>query len=330
MLGFRLLHQLADETLEAAVSGQTEHIVNAIGFAPLHDRLAAKTRVSTNNDARLRPMLAYLSNNPAQFLHTARRPVLVRWTQSRTQQMLAAEDVQRQIAVAAVVAVKEAPFLLTVQRIVGGIQIQPDFFRGPRVRFDKQIDQQPVDTLSVGHDPLVTTPRSRFRTAQLQSIERARTRQRIPLVTRTCSALSRQIAFTHHQRQQTVAPQRVVIVQILIPQRHTIHPLRDQAAHIMFDQFRISIIDKTPRQPIHQSQPNINLSQQHSAAVRADPAPITSAHHLASSQGVKLKLFGDTLCRHRPLISVASKVLFALTLSTRSRPISIPAVRFPG
>ena len=40
--------------------------------------------------------------------------------------MTAAEDVWRQIAVAAVVTMEEAPFLVTVQRVIGGVQIQDD------------------------------------------------------------------------------------------------------------------------------------------------------------------------------------------------------------
>ena len=38
--------------------------------------------------------------------------------------MIAAEHVQRQIAVAVVVPVKEPAFLLAVQRIVGGVKVQ--------------------------------------------------------------------------------------------------------------------------------------------------------------------------------------------------------------
>jgi hypothetical protein len=40
--------------------------------------------------------------------------------------MLATEDVQRQVAVATVVAVEEPPLLLAVQRVVRRIQIQND------------------------------------------------------------------------------------------------------------------------------------------------------------------------------------------------------------
>ena len=38
--------------------------------------------------------------------------------------MTATEDIERQIAVAVVVAVKKAPLLMPVQRVVGGVQIE--------------------------------------------------------------------------------------------------------------------------------------------------------------------------------------------------------------
>ena len=44
--------------------------------------------------------------------------------------MAAAEDIERQIAIAVVVAVEEAAFLMAMQRIVGGIEIEDDLRGG--------------------------------------------------------------------------------------------------------------------------------------------------------------------------------------------------------
>ena len=44
--------------------------------------------------------------------------------------MPAAEHVQRQVAVAVIVAVEEAPFLVAVERIIGGVEIEDDPLRG--------------------------------------------------------------------------------------------------------------------------------------------------------------------------------------------------------
>ena len=61
------------------------------------------------------------------------------------QQVTSAEHVERQIAVAVVIAVEEPPFLLAVQRIIGRIEIKNDLLRRSRVRLQEHIDQQSLD-----------------------------------------------------------------------------------------------------------------------------------------------------------------------------------------
>lgn len=60
------------------------------------------------------------------------------------QQVPAAEDVQRQVAVTAV-AMEETPFLLAVQRVVGGVQIEDDLVRCLLVRLDEARDEQRLE-----------------------------------------------------------------------------------------------------------------------------------------------------------------------------------------
>ena len=57
------------------------------------------------------------------------RRVDLRRPQVGDQQLLAAEDVQRQEAVVVVIAVEEPPFLLAVHQIVGGVEVEHQFFR---------------------------------------------------------------------------------------------------------------------------------------------------------------------------------------------------------
>ena len=58
------------------------------------------------------------------------------------QQMPPAEHVERQVAVAVVVAVEEPALLLAVHRIVGRIEIEDDLLRRPLVRLQEQVDEQ--------------------------------------------------------------------------------------------------------------------------------------------------------------------------------------------
>jgi hypothetical protein len=65
-------------------------------------------------------------HDTCQLLACARAGVDVGLPQLGYQQVPAVEDVKRQIAVAAVVAVEEASLLVSVQRIVGGIEVEDD------------------------------------------------------------------------------------------------------------------------------------------------------------------------------------------------------------
>ena len=69
---------------------------------------------------------ADLADDARDLLDRAGRGVDVRAPQLGRQQMAAAEDVERQVAVAVVIAVEEPAFLVAVQRIVGGIEIEDD------------------------------------------------------------------------------------------------------------------------------------------------------------------------------------------------------------
>ena len=69
--------------------------------------------------------------------------------------MRAAEDVERHITVVAVIAVEEAPLLTAVQRVVGGVEVQPDLPRRFGVRLHEHVHQQAVHRLGVRGDTLV-------------------------------------------------------------------------------------------------------------------------------------------------------------------------------
>ena len=59
--------------------------------------------------------------------------------------MPAAEYIERQVAVAVIVAVKEAAFLIAVQRVIGCVQIEHDLARRSLMRVEKQVHEQPLD-----------------------------------------------------------------------------------------------------------------------------------------------------------------------------------------
>ncbi len=59
---------------------------------------------------------------------------------------------------------EEPPFLISVQRVIGGIEIKDDLLWRLVVRIQEQIDKQPLDRRGIGADPGIARG---FRLAQL-------------------------------------------------------------------------------------------------------------------------------------------------------------------
>jgi hypothetical protein len=115
------IHFGLQDLLQPLVAGQAEDVVDACGLAPRHQRVPREAGVGTQDDPHRRPAPTDLGRDTLHLLQRSRRPVDVRGAQPRRQQEVVAEDVQRQVAVAAVVPVEEAPLLLAVQRVVGRV-----------------------------------------------------------------------------------------------------------------------------------------------------------------------------------------------------------------
>ena len=107
------------------------------------------------------------------------------------QQLLAAEHVERQKAVVVVVAMEKAPFLATMHRHVGGVEIEDELLRWCAKGRDKLLDQHPVE----GH-------RGGTIGSMLESAQGRRTRQRRDAIDR---GLQRQ-----------VVPQLAMVVEIFV------------------------------------------------------------------------------------------------------------------
>src|SRR5437763_17062700 len=97
------------------------------------------------SDAYLRPALADAGDDPRHLLDAAGTGVDVGRAQFGGQQMPAAEHIERQIAVVVVIAVEETLFLMPVQRVVGGVEIESDLRRRSQMGIEKQVDKQPLD-----------------------------------------------------------------------------------------------------------------------------------------------------------------------------------------
>jgi hypothetical protein len=133
---------------QARVAGQAEEVVDPMSLAPGHQRLAGEARVGAQDDLHFRPAGAGLRNDPFDLLDGAGAGVDVRPPELGGQQLIAAEDVKRQIAVTAIVAVKEAPFLAAVQRIVGRVQVEDDLLGRHGMSVEEQVDRRSIKPAS--------------------------------------------------------------------------------------------------------------------------------------------------------------------------------------
>ena len=165
-----------------------------------------------------------LGNDAAHFFHTTRSRIPVGRTQPRTQQLVACEDIQRQVAVAVVVAVPphgrrpvrgdpgEEPLrLMAVERDVGGVQVEHDLGGRRVVRLDEKIRQQPVQGFGRVRDLVIAAAAA----GQFQPVQRALAGQRLI-----------QFPLAAEQPQQRIVAQLLVIVEVFIAQRQPIDALR--------------------------------------------------------------------------------------------------------
>jgi len=209
---------LADRRDKTAVSGKAEDVVHTALFAPGHQRVARKARIGAQHDANIRPALTNLGDDTGHFLQRAGRAINVGRPQLRRQKLIAAEDVERQVAIAIVIAVEETALLVAVQRIVGGIQIENDLLGRFPERFQEQFDEECFDPASFVADLVVAC---RFGLAQFQPVERRLARHR-----RTILATGAKLAGQN--RHHRIVAQFVVVVEVLVAQRNPEHTLAHQ------------------------------------------------------------------------------------------------------
>lgn len=236
--------------LEPAVARQAEHIMDAIALAPRHQAVTGEAGIGPQDNANLRPGGADLDDDAHDLAERASRAVDVGTPQLGRQQMAATEDVQRQIAVAAIVAVEEPALLLAVQRVVRGVAIE-DAARSP-------------DRRTVIADLVIAR---RLRPAQLQPVQRTLARQRRARRP-PCLELAAQ------RRQHRIVAKLVVVDQVLVAQRNPIDPLTNQRRDLVLDLPRLTVVVKALCKPINQPDRPRCPTQQQTSRVRRQPTAV--------------------------------------------------------
>ena len=225
---------------------------------------------------------------------------------------------------------EESTFLVTVHRVIGRIEVEPDLPRRPAMRLHKQLDQQLIEFLGARDDAFVATARRFPGFTQLQAVQGARTGQGVASVALSHPLVPRHVRFAHQHREQRIIAQRIMVIEVFVSQGNRVDALGHQFIDAMFNARAIAVIHKTPRHPRRHPDTEAYLAKQHSSAVGADATAIKSTRHRAASQGVKLKLFDSTLCLQGCFLFDWHKRLIAQTLCHEEQLFSTPSVIFPG
>ena len=180
------------------------------------------------------------------------------------EQVPAAEHVQRQIAVAVIVAVEEAALLVAVQRIIGGVEIEDDPLGRRLVRLEEQRDEQGLDGSPIMPDLMITRGAG---WRMLEPVQRAFAGQR-------GAGLAPGGELAGKGRQDRIVPQLIVIDQVFVAERDAEHPLRHHGLDRVLDLGLGAPIGKAGSEPLQQPDGPIRRPEQQRTGVRGDPAAI--------------------------------------------------------
>ena len=205
--------------------------------------------------------------------------------------MPAAEDIQRQIAIAVVIAVEEPAFLMPVQWVIGGIEIERDLRRGFGVGIEEQIDEQGLDGGCIGGNPGIA---GWLGAAEFKPVQCAFAGQRGAVLAR-----GRQLA--RQGRQHRVVAELVMVVEVFVAEREADNPLHHQRLDRMLGVGGMAVVAEAGRQATSQAKHPVRRSQQQGASVTGDGATIKGCNDRTPVSTCKLKSFQATLCRHRGL-----------------------------
>ena len=112
------------------------------------------------------------------------------------------------------------------------------------------------------------------------------------------AALPGQVRLVQRQRQQAVVAQPVVIVDVLIAQRQSEHPLPKQAPQRVLHTRRIAVVNEAGCQPPSDLECLVGSSQQHGTAIGREAPAVELGNHVTASQARQRERIRSTLCRH--------------------------------
>ena len=215
----------------------------------------------------------------------------VRAPQFGRQQVIAAEHVERQVTVAIIISVEEAPLLASVDRIVGCVQVERDAGWRLGMSVLEQIDEGVLDGVGIVGDLMVAIVAGR---CVLQPVQRALAGER---------GAGGPACFQppQHRAEHRVVAQIVVVDHILVPERDTEDPLADQGRHVVHHPLCRPTVDEAGGKALDQIDRLVRRAQKQGPGIRTDRTAAEIRNHIAPIKACKQHRFRVTLCRHRGL-----------------------------
>lgn len=262
-----------------------------------------KAEIGAQDDAHCAPRLADLGHDPLDLFDRSLAGVDIGASQLCRQKVPAAEDVERQIAVAAIIAVEEPSFLVAMQRIIGGVEIEHDLARRLVVGFHEQLDEQGFNRILVVADLMIA--RRLPDTAMLQPVQRR-------FAGKHCTVFPLRRQALRQKCEHRVVAQRVVVIDVLVTECDRYDALPDQGgASAVNRAVRIASIDKARGHAIEQANGLVGMAQQKHAGVRGDGTAVETGDNFVAVKAFKfalseISLFASALFREsvKPLLQL--------------------------
>jgi len=121
---------------------------------------------------------------------------------------------------------------------------------------------------------------------KFKSIQCRSAGQRLALILGSAPA-SKRILFTDSHGKERIEPQKIMIIEILVPCGHAQQTLGDQFAHGVFDKERITRIVKAAGQGPRDAQALIDLTQEQHPPIAAEIACRKVSDYLARTELIK-------------------------------------------
>ena len=240
----RLASASLHRRVQPCVARQADDVAHARALAPLQQR----RRQNPESPRTMKRVVGqtWRSRVTSSLISAAAclAPSILLGRKHARQHRLAAEHVQRQVAVMVVVGVELRQLLRAVQRHVRGVDVQHQLLRCGLVAGDELLDQHAVQC-----------PGLRACGAVLQAAERRRRGQRL--------------VATDGGLHQHIVAQRLVVVQVLVAAAQAVQALRQQVAQAVADALGVARIGDRSGRRAAQPQVLIDLAQQQQPAIAA-------------------------------------------------------------